>query len=194
MPFDWLVYISTESTCSNLSWVWYCPSWPQIKLLCSCTNTLGSSVGSSPSLLVIVTVSPLFLWSLILPYKELLFSPSSSLSPPLDRSVDITLSVCVDTDLVTAYNEGFKLDDIIVLNLQGGKDFFVTVTGEFLPTCFGSSLETLVHLHKYVREVPTGQLLDLTLVMMTFSFSSFSLSFLSLSFLTLSLSLSHFSL
>ena len=104
--------------------------------------------------------------------------------------MDITLSVCVDTDLVTAYNEGFKLDDIIVLNLQGGKDFFVTVTGEFLPTCFGSSLETLVHLHKYVREVPTGQLLDLTLVMMT----SLSLFFLSFSFLTLSLSLSFFSL
>ena len=102
--------------------------------------------------------------------------------------MDITLSVCVDTDLVTAYNEGFKLDDIIVLNLQGGKDFFVTVTGEFLPTCFGSSLETLVHLHKYVREVPTGQLLDLTLVMMT-SLSLFFLFFLSFSFLTLSLSL-----
>ena len=105
--------------------------------------------------------------------------------------MDITLSVCVDTDLVTAYNEGFKLDDIIVLNLQGGKDFFVTVTGEFLPTCFGSSLETLVHLHKYVREVPTGQLLDLTLVMMTFlsPFSSFSLCTLFLFLPSLSLSL-----
>ena len=109
--------------------------------------------------------------------------------------MDITLSVCVDTDLVTAYNEGFKLDDIIVLNLQGGKDFFVTVTGEFLPTCFGSSLETLVHLHKYVREVPTGQLLDLTLVMMTFlSLFLFFLSMYSFSFLALSLSLSFFSL
>ena len=108
--------------------------------------------------------------------------------------MDITLSVCVDTDLVTAYNEGFKLDDIIVLNLQGGKDFFVTVTGEFLPTCFGSSLETLVHLHKYVREVPTGQLLDLTLVMMTFLSLSLSLSPFSLFLFLPSLSLSHFSL
>lgn len=61
-------------------------------------------------------------------------------------------------------NETEKLEDIIVLHLDGGKDFFISITGNFLQTCFGSSLETLVHVHSYIRDVPTAQLLDITLV------------------------------
>ena len=49
-----------------------------------------------------------------------------------------------------------------MLHLEGGKDFFLSVTGNYLPSCFGSSLETLVHLHTYIREVPTAELLDLS--------------------------------
>ena len=76
----------------------------------------------------------------------------------------MVLTVFVDCDnapMVTS--EHNAIDDILVLHLEGGKDFFLSVTGNYVPSCFGSSLETLVHLHTYIREVPTADLLDLTL-------------------------------
>ena len=39
----------------------------------------------------------------------------------------------------------------------------ISISGNYLVSCFGSSLETLVHLHTYIREVPVADLLDLTL-------------------------------
>ena len=72
----------------------------------------------------------------------------------------------IDSDNVTSFIKGADtLDDILVLNLEGGKDIFISITGDLLSTCFGSSLETLIHVHTYVREVPTAQLVDLTTVM-----------------------------
>ena len=72
--------------------------------------------------------------------------------------------VLVDGDTVPSLAAGQNMvDDILVLHLEGGKDFFLSVTGNYLPSCFGSSLETLVHLHTYIREVPTADLLDLSL-------------------------------
>ena len=70
----------------------------------------------------------------------------------------------VDCDSAPSLSSGQNIvDDILVLHLEGGKDFFLSVTGNYLPSCFGSSLETLVHLHTYIREVPTADLLDLSL-------------------------------
>ena len=39
----------------------------------------------------------------------------------------------------------------------------ISVSGNYVVSCFGSSLETLVHLHTYIREVPVAELLDLSL-------------------------------
>ena len=33
------------------------------------------------------------------------------------------------------------LEDILVLRVVGGRDYFVTVSGTYLPSCFGCSLE-----------------------------------------------------
>ena len=74
----------------------------------------------------------------------------------------MTLTVNVDEDTAPALNNGHDLlEDILVLHLEKGKDFFITVSGNYLPSCFGSSLETLIHLHTYIREVPVAQLVDL---------------------------------
>lgn len=86
------------------------------------------------------------------------------------------------------------MEDILVLHLEGGKDFFISspcththhtpsnvhylvdevslssltpphisIAGNYLPSCFGSSLEMLVQLHTYVRDVPVEKLVDLSL-------------------------------
>ena len=74
----------------------------------------------------------------------------------------LLFTVNVDEDTAPSLNNGHdQLEDILVLHLEKGKDFFITVTGNYLPSCFGSSLETLVHLHTYIREVPVAQLVDL---------------------------------
>ena len=77
----------------------------------------------------------------------------------------LSFTVNVDEDTAPSLNNGHdQLEDILVLHLEKGKDFFITVTGNYLPSCFGSSLETLVHLHTYIREVPVAQLVDLVCV------------------------------
>lgn len=54
-----------------------------------------------------------------------------------------------------------KIEDILVLHLEGGKDLFVSVSGNYLPSCFGSSLEALVYMFKPIRDVETAVLIDL---------------------------------
>ena len=83
----------------------------------------------------------------------------------VDEEVALELSVLIDGDFASMLNtQSPKLEDILILHLDGGKDFFVSIIGNYLISCFGSSLETLIHLHTYIREVPTAQLLDLTMV------------------------------
>ena len=53
------------------------------------------------------------------------------------------------------------IEDILVLHLEGGKDLFVSVYGTYLPSCFGSSIEALVHNTKPIRDVSTDLLIDL---------------------------------
>ena len=75
----------------------------------------------------------------------------------------IQLTVLVDTKASVQHTSGKEqlLEDILVLHLDGGKDFFISVSGNYLQSCFGSSLETLVNLHTYIREVAVGDLLDM---------------------------------
>ncbi|XP_015123931.1 inositol polyphosphate 5-phosphatase OCRL-1 [Diachasma alloeum] len=75
---------------------------------------------------------------------------------------DIKLEVYVDKRVACKLNSGEdKLYDILVLHLEGGKDIFITVTGTYERSCFGSSMEALVHIPVPIREVPVGRLVEL---------------------------------
>ena len=79
------------------------------------------------------------------------------------EDVVIELTVLVDEDSAPSLTSAKEqLEDILVLHLEKGKDFFISVSGNYMPSCFGSSLETLVNLHTYIREVPVAKLVDLT--------------------------------
>uniref|UniRef100_A0AAY5E9H4 phosphoinositide 5-phosphatase n=1 Tax=Electrophorus electricus TaxID=8005 RepID=A0AAY5E9H4_ELEEL len=87
--------------------------------------------------------------------------PSEGLLDP-NETMEISLEVYVSKDSVTLLNSGAdKIEDILVLHLDRGKDYFVTVSGTYLPSCFGTSLETLCHVKKPIREVPVTELIDL---------------------------------
>ncbi|KAJ1959159.1 hypothetical protein IWQ62_004724 [Dispira parvispora] len=44
-----------------------------------------------------------------------------------------------------------ELRDILILHLENGKDYFISVQGNYLPTCFGTSLDVLARLPKPIR-------------------------------------------
>ncbi|XP_053486457.1 inositol polyphosphate 5-phosphatase OCRL isoform X1 [Ictalurus furcatus] len=79
-----------------------------------------------------------------------------------NETMEISLEVYVSKDSVTMLNSGEdQIDDILVLHLDRGKDYFITVSGNYLPSCFGTSLETLCRMKKPIREIPITKLIDL---------------------------------
>ncbi|KAL5963679.1 Inositol polyphosphate 5-phosphatase OCRL [Taenia solium] len=63
------------------------------------------------------------------------------------ESCDISLDVCVSPDVVATVQSGVSLlSCIIVLTLVGGKDFFISINGRFVPTSFGLPLTLLLRL------------------------------------------------
>uniref|UniRef100_A0A8C2T0R2 phosphoinositide 5-phosphatase n=1 Tax=Coturnix japonica TaxID=93934 RepID=A0A8C2T0R2_COTJA len=88
-----------------------------------------------------------------------------------NESVDISLDVYVSKDSVTLLNSGEdKIEDILVLHLDRGKDYFLTISGSYLPSCFGTSLEALCRMRQPIREVPVTKLIDLEKSVLQISF------------------------
>uniref|UniRef100_A0A8C2EZR8 phosphoinositide 5-phosphatase n=1 Tax=Cyprinus carpio TaxID=7962 RepID=A0A8C2EZR8_CYPCA len=80
--------------------------------------------------------------------------PSEGVLDP-NETMEIFLEVYVSKDSVTLLNSGEdNIEDILVLHLDRGKDYFITVAGNYLPCCFGTSLETLCRMKKPIREIP----------------------------------------
>ncbi|XP_049622613.1 inositol polyphosphate 5-phosphatase OCRL [Suncus etruscus] len=79
-----------------------------------------------------------------------------------NETIEISLDVYVSKDSVTILNSGEdKIEDILVLHLDRGKDYFLTISGNYLPSCFGTSLEALCRMKRPIREVPVTKLIDL---------------------------------
>ncbi|XP_064206563.1 inositol polyphosphate 5-phosphatase OCRL-like isoform X3 [Anguilla rostrata] len=79
-----------------------------------------------------------------------------------NETLEISLEVYVSKDSVTLLNSGEdSIEDILVLHLDRGKDYFITIAGSYLPSCFGTSLETLCRMKKPIREIPITKLIDL---------------------------------
>uniref|UniRef100_A0A3P9HVD0 phosphoinositide 5-phosphatase n=1 Tax=Oryzias latipes TaxID=8090 RepID=A0A3P9HVD0_ORYLA len=86
--------------------------------------------------------------------------PSDGFLEP--ETLEIYLEVYVSKDSVTMLNSGEDIiEDILILHLDRGKDFFLTISGNYLPSCFGTSLETLTRMKKPIREIPITKLIDL---------------------------------
>lgn len=94
--------------------------------------------------------------------------PSDGFLEP-SETLEIYLEVYVSKDSVTLLNSGQDtIYDILVLHLDRGKDYFITINGNYLSSCFGTSLETLCRIKTPVREVPN--LIDLEKSMLNFLF------------------------
>ncbi len=61
------------------------------------------------------------------------------------ESVTFEVTACLDGRTMHAFNSGREtLDDILILRFANGPDFFISIRGNMLPTCFGMSMNKLV--------------------------------------------------
>lgn len=56
--------------------------------------------------------------------------------------------------------------DILVLHVENGRDIFITILGEFRPSCFGFSVETLARLPQPVYELGLEKLLQIVSIVL----------------------------
>ncbi|KAE8289065.1 Type II inositol 1,4,5-trisphosphate 5-phosphatase [Larimichthys crocea] len=77
-------------------------------------------------------------------------------------SVDIELEVFVNRSTAPDLNCGKEqIEDILVLHLERGKDYFISVTGNYLPSCFGTSIRSLCHMREPIHDMPQSTLREL---------------------------------
>uniref|UniRef100_A0A8D2MYX0 phosphoinositide 5-phosphatase n=1 Tax=Zonotrichia albicollis TaxID=44394 RepID=A0A8D2MYX0_ZONAL len=68
--------------------------------------------------------------------------------------LSVELEVFVNKSTATRLNSGEeKLEDILVLHLVRGKDYFLSVTGNYLPSCFGSPIHTLCYMREPIQDM-----------------------------------------
>ncbi|XP_063211956.1 type II inositol 1,4,5-trisphosphate 5-phosphatase isoform X3 [Chroicocephalus ridibundus] len=79
--------------------------------------------------------------------------------------ITIELEVFVNKSTATHLNSGEeKLEDILVLHLNKGKDYFLSVTGNYLPSCFGSPIHTLCYMREPIQDMSAESIRKLTLM------------------------------
>ncbi|XP_009469268.1 PREDICTED: type II inositol 1,4,5-trisphosphate 5-phosphatase [Nipponia nippon] len=82
-----------------------------------------------------------------------------------DAEITVELEVFVNKSTATRLNSGEeKLEDILVLHLNRGKDYFLSVTGNYLPSCFGSPIHTLCYMREPIQDMSAESIQKLTLM------------------------------
>ncbi|XP_077455298.1 type II inositol 1,4,5-trisphosphate 5-phosphatase isoform X3 [Stigmatopora argus] len=77
-------------------------------------------------------------------------------------SADIDLEVFVNRLMAPDLNAGKQqIEDILVLHLERGKDYFISVSGSYLPSCFATPVHVLCRLREPIRDVPRETLQQL---------------------------------
>ncbi|XP_006007183.1 type II inositol 1,4,5-trisphosphate 5-phosphatase isoform X1 [Latimeria chalumnae] len=79
--------------------------------------------------------------------------------------MEVELEVFVNKSTATQLNSGEdQIEDILVLHLDRGKDYFLSVSGNYLPSCYGSSLHMLCHMRQPIQDMPPETIRKLTLM------------------------------
>ncbi|XP_058535013.1 LOW QUALITY PROTEIN: type II inositol 1,4,5-trisphosphate 5-phosphatase [Ochotona princeps] len=82
-----------------------------------------------------------------------------------DSAIEIELELFVNKTTATKLNSGEdKIEDILVLHLERGKDYFLSVSGNYLPSCFGSPIHTLCYMKDPILDLPLETVRELTLM------------------------------
>ena len=72
--------------------------------------------------------------------------------------LEITLTMEIDEAAAhDVFNGKDTVDDILVVRIENGRDLYITVSGNYLSTAFGTSLNHLVRNADPVRDTPRGE-------------------------------------
>nr|CAB3264549.1 inositol polyphosphate 5-phosphatase OCRL-1 [Phallusia mammillata] len=81
------------------------------------------------------------------------------------EKVELEFEVYVNKNTAPMLNRGQEgMDDILILHLVGGKDFFITLTGKYSPSCFGTSIEALCRMNKPITLVEQKEIARLSTI------------------------------
>lgn len=82
-------------------------------------------------------------------------SPAYGMLIPGEKEETINFTITVDNEMAHALNTGREvLEDIIILRLENGRDYYITVTGSYARSCFGMAVDELVMYSDPIRVVP----------------------------------------
>jgi len=83
---------------------------------------------------------------------------SGTLAPEEQASLIVTVSINRNCAHLLSGGSGNALDDILVLHLDGGKDYFLALSGQYVRSCFGMTIPQLVTFDQPVRNnLPAGE-------------------------------------
>jgi phosphatidylinositol-bisphosphatase len=82
-------------------------------------------------------------------------TPAFGMLIPGDEPATIKFSITIDNDVANMLNTGREvLDDILIVRLENGRDYYITVKGVYARSCFGMSVDELVLYSEPIRSVP----------------------------------------
>ncbi|KAG2196876.1 hypothetical protein INT46_006055 [Mucor plumbeus] len=85
-------------------------------------------------------------------------TPLSGVVAP-GENVVIRFEVTIDPTISAPLNRGEEnMDEILILRLENSKDFFISVAGDYIPTCFGVPLEQLSEMAVPISEAAAKNL------------------------------------
>lgn len=80
--------------------------------------------------------------------------------------MDIELEIFVNRTTAPELNFGKQMiEDILVLHLERGKDYFISVTGNYLPSCYGTPINLLCQLREPIQDMTQETLRKLVSVL-----------------------------
>ncbi|XP_056413077.1 type II inositol 1,4,5-trisphosphate 5-phosphatase isoform X1 [Hyla sarda] len=89
-------------------------------------------------------------------------NPSKGFLTP-GSETQIELELFVNNQTAAQLNCGEeKLEDILILHLDRGKDFFLSVSGDYLHSSFGSSIQMLCYMREPIRDMSPETIRELT--------------------------------
>lgn len=82
-------------------------------------------------------------------------SPNYGMLIPGEAEAVIHFSITINNETAHALNTGREvLEDILILRLENGRDYYITVTANYARSCFGMSVDELVMYAEPMRNVP----------------------------------------
>ena len=82
-------------------------------------------------------------------------SPNYGILFPGEVEAVINFSITINNETAHALNTGREvLEDILILRLENGRDYYITVTANYARSCFGMSVDELVMHAEPMRNAP----------------------------------------